>query len=239
MDTLIVEDQADWGSILLSHVRTLGHSAELCSTKAEALTAIRNTSPSILLTDAALPDGNMLDEISNIRRRLPGMGIIVLTAKVRVQSHLQGLSEGADYYLTKPISLPMLSATFTALERRLATVRTTLTQNRDLENNIWRFYTTHGILRSAHDEIGFTEKESVVFSALANSPKFPISHSRLSGILGYPPITYDQHRIDALVYRVRKKLALIPGEPIRIRNIYAEGFLLTFQQGIQCILVNS
>lgn len=54
----------------------------------------------------------------------------------------------------------------------------------------------------------------------------------MSQILGYPEVIYDQHRIDALLYRVRKKLATLRDAPMHIRNIYSEGSLLVMSESM-------
>ncbi|ODA20391.1 transcriptional regulator, partial [Achromobacter xylosoxidans] len=176
---------------------------------------------------ASLPDGDMLGHIAALRRALPAMGIIVLTGSVRMHAQLQGMSDGADYYLIKPVQLPVLAVTLTALERRLLTGAQAQAQ---ADKPRWTLDVASRELRSTEgDQVALTAKESIVLASLIQSPKFPVSHKRMSQLLGYPEVIYDQHRVNALLYRVRKKLSAIRGTPMLIRNIYSEGSLLVLR----------
>lgn len=225
MRILIVEDPPEWAETVSRHVAGLGHDVHTCGTLHDALDRIRREPPQILVSGAPLPDGDMLAHIAALHRAFPTMGIIVLTANVRITTQLQGMSDGADHYLIKPVQLPLLAVTLSALERRLATASPAPPQPGD-----WTLDVESRQLRSAQGEqVSLTAKESIVMASLIQSPKFPISHKRLSQILGYPEVIYDKHRIDALLYRVRKKLATIHGTPMQIRNIYSEGSLLVLR----------
>lgn len=229
MNILIAEDHPEWGQIILNHVQQLGHEAVLCTSCQQALSLLHTQTPHIFLTDAMLTDGDMSVEIPRIRQRLPHLGIIVLTAKTRFEEQIRGLTEGADYYLIKPIKLPTLTATLATLSRRLAA----LERNAPAGDVRWVFDRPTGELmrRPGDERIRFTDRESIVFSLLLQSPSFPVSHMSLFQALGIPEYEFDPHRIDTLIYRVRKKLGQIAEAPFNIKNIYSEGFLLAVTPG--------
>jgi len=72
----------------------------------------------IILLDLMLPDISGEDVCRKIREtsKVP---IIMLTAKAAESSQLNGLSMGADDYVTKPFSLKLLAARIEAVLRRL------------------------------------------------------------------------------------------------------------------------
>lgn len=225
MRILVVEDPPDWADTVSRHIAELGHVVRTCAGQREALDHIRRSPPEILVTGASLPDGDMLGHIAALRRALPAMGIIVLTGSVRMHAQLQGMSDGADHYLIKPVQLPVLAVTLTALERRLLTGA-----QAQADKPRWTLDVASRELRSTEgDQVALTAKESIVLASLIQSPKFPVSHKRMSQLLGYPEVIYDQHRVNALLYRVRKKLSAIRGTPMLIRNIYSEGSLLVLR----------
>ncbi|OZI42231.1 transcriptional regulator [Bordetella genomosp. 5] len=226
MRILIAEDHPEWGHILQTHVAQLAYSSTLCTSCEETLTALNETGPQILLTDALLSDGDIRDEIPGIRQRLPGLGIIVLTARTHFDDQIRALTDGADYYLIKPIKLPILTATLTALARRLAA------QARHACAKAapgWVFDRAASLLLRPSDgaSIKLTDREGTVFSLLLQNPTFPVRHQALCHALGIPDYAFDPHRIDSLMYRVRKKLLQVADSPFSIRNVYAEGFLLS------------
>lgn len=223
MRILVVEDPPEWADTVSRHIAGLGHAVHTCGGLRDALDHIRRQPPEILLTGTPLPDGDMLAHIAALHRTFPAMGIVVLAASMRINTQLQGMSDGVDHYLNKPVQLPLLAVTLSALERRLLTA----TPAPRPCAGAWTLDVESRQLRSSDGEqVDLTAKEAIVMASLIQSPKFPISHERMSQILGYPEVIFDKHRIDALLYRVRKKLGTIRGAPMQIRNIYAEGSLL-------------
>lgn len=224
MRILIAEDHPEWGHILQTHVAQLAYASTLCTSCEDTLAALNDTAPDILLADALLSDGDIRGEIPGIRQRLPGLGIIVLTARTHFDDQIRTLTDGADYYLIKPIKLPTLTATLTALSRRLAL------QARHAEAGAsgWVFDRPAGLLLRPADgaSVKLTDRESTVFSLLLQNPTFPVRHQALCKALGIPDYAFDPHRIDTLIYRVRKKLVQVEESPFAIRNVYGEGFLL-------------
>lgn len=236
MRVLIVEDEIDWRNVLQSHVQQLGYEVSSCATRAEALEMLRVERPDILIADAGLSDGNLLLEIASIRQFFPSMGIVILTAKTRLEERVRGMSDGADYYLVKPVKLEEVSATLTALSRRMKTGP----HQPALEAETWTFSRKLGQLSDgAEYQLQFTDKESTALAALVQSPNYPVSHTQLFDLLRSGSEEYDAHRVDALIYRVRQKLRSITHAPMQIRNIYGEGFLLVRRSLAVDILIDS
>ncbi|MBO9538907.1 response regulator transcription factor [Herbaspirillum sp.] len=223
MRVLIVEDEIDWRNSLAAHVGGLGYEAGTCSALAQALEILKNRQPDILIANASLPDGNLLAELASIRQHFPSMGIVILAASTRLEERVRGMRDGADYYLVKPVKLDEISATLTALSRRMKTV-----PHQHLpESEKWSFSRKSGRLADGNSvSLQFTDKESIALAALLQSPNYPVSHAQLFDLLRSGAEEYDSHRIDALIYRVRQKLRSLEDAPMQIRNIYGEGFLM-------------
>lgn len=223
MKVLIVENEAEWRNALATHVGGLGYEISLCQGRADALEFMRRRQPDILIADANLPDGNLLPDLAALRQRFPSMGIVILTAKSRLEERVRGMSDGADYYLIKPIKLDEVAATLTALSRRM---KTAPHQGMTLAER-WSFNRRSGKLVDGDGRaLQFTDKESTALAALLQSPHYPVSHVQLFDLLKSGAEEYDSHRIDALIYRVRQKLRSLAAAPMQIRNIYGEGFLM-------------
>ncbi|OWY27596.1 response regulator transcription factor [Herbaspirillum robiniae] len=223
MKVLIVEGEIDWRNTLAAHVGGLGYEAASCSALAHALEILKSRTPDILIADAGLPDGSFLPELASIRQHFPSMGIVILTSTTRLEDRVRGMSDGADYYLVKPVKLEEVSATLTALARRMKTAP----HDSSPQSEKWSFNRKSGRL-SANGSIAlqFTDKESTALAALLQSPNYPVSHGQLFDLLRSGAEEYDAHRIDALIYRVRQKLRSLEEAPMQIRNIYGEGFLM-------------
>ncbi len=236
MKVLIVESDLDWRNTLSAHVGELGYEISVCSALGQAKDILKSRQPDILLSDIGLPDGSLLPELASLRQNFPSMGIIILTAATRSEERVRCMSDGADYYLVKPVKLEEVSATLTALARRMKTAP----HQSSPQSEKWAFNRRSGRLSSNGSvALQFTDKESTALAALLQSPNYPVSHTQLFDLLRSGGEEYDAHRIDALIYRVRQKLRSLEEAPMQIRNIYGEGFLMLRRSSAVDIVLES
>lgn len=71
----------------------------------------------LIILDANLPDGSGFDYLKWLRE-FSGIPVIMLTVKNEDEYILKGFENGADEYITKPFSLPVLKARIDNLFRR-------------------------------------------------------------------------------------------------------------------------
>lgn len=79
----------------------------------EGLELARKILPDVIISDVMMPklDGVSLCQIVKNDSELNHIPFILLTAKSSVENQFEGVSSGADYYFTKPISIRVLQAT--------------------------------------------------------------------------------------------------------------------------------
>jgi DNA-binding response OmpR family regulator len=118
---LIVEDDRDIAA-LIKHAleREGGVEASVVGAGDEALRAVGDSAPDLLLLDLNLPVMSGLEVCRVLRGRsaTATLPIIMLTAKATESDRVSGLDLGADDYVTKPFSLRELCARVRALLRR-------------------------------------------------------------------------------------------------------------------------
>jgi adenylate cyclase len=109
---LIVDDNENNRAILAARLSAQGYStAEACD-GLEALEAVRDETPDLVLLDVAMPRMDGLEACRRLRND-PSVGfvpIILVTAKSDSKDMVAGLEAGADEYLTKPIDQSALVA---------------------------------------------------------------------------------------------------------------------------------
>jgi DNA-binding response OmpR family regulator len=108
---LVVEDNADLQAFLKSQLITL-YRVETAVDGEEGLAKALELQPDLILSDIMMPkmDGiQLLDKIKNTlaTSHIP---VILLTAKSAIESQIEGLEYGADYYITKPFRQDFLVA---------------------------------------------------------------------------------------------------------------------------------
>ncbi len=85
----------------------------------EALQKADDFMPNLVLLDVMMPKKNGFDVCRILRKKYPGLVIIMLTAKGEEASKVTGLNIGADDYITKPFSTLELLARVNAFFRKL------------------------------------------------------------------------------------------------------------------------
>jgi two-component system phosphate regulon response regulator PhoB len=103
---LVVEDDAAVRRMLVFTLERNGYAPHEAATGEEAEQAVASRLPDLVLLDRMLPDVDGLEILRNWRRR-PSLGsvpIVMLTARAEEADRVQGLSSGADDYVTKPFS---------------------------------------------------------------------------------------------------------------------------------------
>ena len=62
--------------------------------------------PQVLVSDIRMPGGSGLDLLTQVKQRLPGLPVIIMTAYSDLDSAVSAFSSGAFEYLPKPFDLP-------------------------------------------------------------------------------------------------------------------------------------
>ena len=113
MDTkpiLYIEDEPDYQVLVSGILAEAGLKTEVADTGDEGLEWLSRKKPCLLLLDVNLPDTNGYDLCSRIRQEeaWADIPVMMLTVRGRHNEWLEGLSKGADDYLSKPFNPPEL-----------------------------------------------------------------------------------------------------------------------------------
>lgn len=116
---LIVEDDVGLNKYLKELLLDNGFSVQTSFDGIQALNLIQKLPPDLVILDLGLP--NMTGEAvcTEIRKKYPGVSVIILTAKDGVSDIIQGLNLGADDYMTKPFVADELLARIKARLRHV------------------------------------------------------------------------------------------------------------------------
>jgi DNA-binding response OmpR family regulator len=118
MKILIIEDELDLSRSIVQYLTKNDFLCDEAHDFSEADLKINLYQYDCILVDIGLPDGNGLQIIQNLKKRKSKSGIIIITAKDSLDDKVNGLSIGADDYLSKPFHLAELNARIRAVIRR-------------------------------------------------------------------------------------------------------------------------
>lgn len=101
---LLVEDEAGNREILTEILCDLGYEVIGAADGSSALSTIRHGAHiDLVLTDYRLPDMTGLDVVRTLRKALPDVPVIMLTAYGNIEGYFQSLSLGVFEYIHKPV----------------------------------------------------------------------------------------------------------------------------------------
>ncbi|MEU7165759.1 response regulator transcription factor [Streptomyces morookaense] len=115
---LVVDDEASLADLLRLALRYEGWDVHTAADGVEAVRRAREFRPDAVVLDVMLPDMDGLAVLARLRRELPDVPVLFLTAKDSVEDRIAGLTAGGDDYVTKPFSLEEVVARLRGLLRR-------------------------------------------------------------------------------------------------------------------------
>lgn len=110
---LVIDDDAPIREMLKKTLAREGHTVAEAENGREAIKAIENATPGLVLTDIVMPEQDGIETIPLLRRRFPGIKIIAMSGggPMRAEELLYISKKlGADGCLAKPFSNDVLLA---------------------------------------------------------------------------------------------------------------------------------
>ena len=120
---LIVDDEENLRSMLAAALRHHGFEVSSAATGREALDAVSERTPDLVVLDVMLPDLDGFEVCRRLRTAGDHTPVLFLTARDATEDKVRGLTLGGDDYLQKPFSLEELVARTTAVLRRTGRAR--------------------------------------------------------------------------------------------------------------------
>lgn len=119
---LVVEDDPTLRELLSASLRLAGFAVVPVETGAQALEAVRELRPDLIVLDVMLPDFDGFEVVRRLRAAQPAAAghppVLFLTARDAPEDRIGGLRAGGDDYVTKPFNLEELILRIRAILRR-------------------------------------------------------------------------------------------------------------------------
>jgi len=216
----IVEDEADLRLNLELFLRSCGYPAWSVGS-AEALYKHLVTRPTqIIIVDIGLPgeDGfSLIEHLAAANR----YGLIAMTARGATADRIQGLKRGADLYFVKPVDLYELEAGIESVLRRLNQINRRRSED---QPDPWILDLFDSSLHAPNGEaVALTAREIELLAYLMSRPGEIIGKEDLLLHLSGSTAMDDFHRIETLLYRLRKKAEQTLGLGLPVRSVFGRG----------------
>lgn len=217
---LLLEDDDSLNHSISLKLKKEGYTVYSAFTVTEALHFYQAENPSLIICDISLPDGNGLDFCSRIRKESDVL-FLFLTALDREEDIMAGYRQGADDYITKPFSLPVLVSKVGVLLKRFPSdsPQTIVSGDIILYPNEKRAV-KNGV------PLNLTAKEYSLLSFFMENPMHILSRNQLlESIWDIEGSFVDENTLSVNIRRLREKIEDNPSAPVLLKNIRGLGYI--------------
>lgn len=224
---LVVDDEPQIRRLLRGTLERAGYRVVEAAGGRQAMEAVREAAPELVLLDLGLPDRDGLELVPAIRKQSKAI-VIVVSARDATEQKVTALDLGAADYVTKPFDTEELLARLrVALRSRLNAGggRTTVIAGGVSFDLLDRRIMRGGV------EIHLTPKEFAVVAELARFPGRVITHQQLLNAVWAND--YERHieYLRVVIRNLRQKVEADPARPAIIVNELGVGYRLMSADG--------
>lgn len=224
MRIAVVDDDAQMRSFLDELLTQHGHSCTQFADGRAATTALSRDTFDLMFVDWNMPGmtgvevvGWTLQNVSTPPR------IIMLTSRTEERDVVDGLAAGADDYIIKPETGPVILARVAALFRRSAPQGV---DGRFDEFGIYRFDRVTESVTFDGNEVMLTSKEFALAKAFFENQHRALSRPYILETIWKSNADLATRTLDVHVSRIRTKLKLTPERGYRLQTIFGFGYRL-------------
>lgn len=184
----------------------------------------------IAVLDIGVPDEDGLTVARHLRS-ISNIGIVMLSASQARSDRIQAMTDGADMFLSKPIDIELLAASLYSLVRRMQSTATWQGASKSPEpvaapSRGWHLETDGWCLLSPRGAvIALSVPERCIMQQLIAMQGTPVSRSALIAALSQDVYEFDPHRLEMLVYRLRRKASEQSGETLPLLTARGSGYV--------------
>lgn len=221
---LLVDDDPAILSLVKRYMSAHGFSIVMTDNGSEALFLVRESRPDLILVDAEMPglDGYSVCRVLKQEATTRAIPIIIMSGnKIEEKDILSGFERGADDYVLKPFSLPVLKARIEAVWRRYEAAERS---DGKLKKAGIEIDPSGRTVKINDDKIQLTRKEFDLLATLLSKAGRVLSVAYLlETVWGYDPADYnDPGTVEVHVSHLRKKLGTRLAK--RIVNVPGNGY---------------
>jgi DNA-binding response OmpR family regulator len=174
--------------------------------------------PDVYIIDLNLPGEDGLALAARLRQTRPQAGIVITTARTRLDDRIQGYETGADVYLPKPVDPGELLAVLRALGKRC--------QLAQAGHAALELDTRQLLLRGPAGQCRLAESETRLLSALASARDQSLERWQVAAQLSPGAEDINADSLQNRLSQLRKKLQACGVEGESIKAIRQLGYRL-------------
>lgn len=221
---LVVEDDLALSTGLCFELDISGYLTVASYNCQKARQLLTSDSFDLILLDVNLPDGNGFEFCREVKRNLPDLPVIFLTANDMEQDILNGFDLGAEDYITKPFNIRILKRRIeVALRRQTSTAKSSSDNYNDDFLSI--DFDTLTVVREG-EKLAITPNEYKLLRLLtANAGNIVTRQILLERLWDCDGSFIDDHTLTVTMNRLRTKIE--DAQHSYIRTVRGMGYIWT------------
>ena len=218
---LIVEDDKTVLDFEKKELEHEGYAVITAEDGRRALDLFESQKPDFILLDIMIPELNGIEVLRRIRKQSE-VPVILVTAKGEVYDKVNGLSAGADDYISKPFAIEELLARISSVLRRsrVNTVPSSVLQNGEIELN------TQTILLTVQDKsFSLSKIEFMLLKFFLENQNVALSRSQIIDAVWGKDYFIEEGTVDVYVNYLRGKI----DQPLKeeyIKTVRGVGYMM-------------
>jgi two-component system KDP operon response regulator KdpE len=205
---LVVDDENSIRRYLRTALTAQGFTVYEAASGEEAVSAVLNNRPDIIILDLGLPDFDGI-EVTRRLREWSQTPIIILSVREAENDKIAALDAGADDYLTKPFGTGELMARMRVVMRRLATK----SDEPVLQVDGLKMDLSRRLVTVAEKEISLTPTEYDILRLLMQNAGKVLTHRQLLRQVWGTAYESEMHLLRVNISNLRRKIEPDPARP--------------------------
>ena len=216
---LVVDDDRRIRELLKRYLGDSGFRVSVAADAVEARRLLDGMDFDLLIVDVMMPGESGVSLTKSIRetRDVP---ILMLTALSETDNRIDGLSAGADDYLSKPFDPRELNLRINSILKRSRDIVPILSAT--VEFGGFSYHLSRRELKLDQKLVRLTERELDMLSAFAAKPRETIARHELAA----EGSDISERTIDVQINRLRRKIEADPANPIHLQTVRGIGYRL-------------
>jgi DNA-binding response OmpR family regulator len=218
---LIIEDEKALGESIATYLKAQDYICEMAADFNSAMEKTELYEYDCILLDITLPGGNGLAILKALRANNKNDGVLIISAKNSIDDKVDGLTMGADDYLSKPFHLSELSARIAAIIRRKK-----FGGSNSIQFNNITIDTQAKLVSVNNNNLELTKKEFELLLYFISNKRRVISKDAIAQHLWGDEMEGNLDFIYTHIKNLRKKLQEA-GDADYIKSVYGMGYKFT------------
>ncbi|MBI3591403.1 MAG: response regulator transcription factor [Candidatus Melainabacteria bacterium] len=221
---LLVDDEVNLIDPVAYNLKQKGYDTITTYDGKSALEAFRKDQPDLVILDWTLPDVQGVEILKQIRQEQDFTPVIMLTGRTAKEDIVEGLTAGADDYVTKPFTWEELLARISSVLRRAQQVAQT-PGKRLRFGDIIMDTASHRVWL-ADKELSLSPREYALLEIFMNNPRRVYSRDDLIERVWGLDYDGDTKTVDVHICWLRQKIEEDPARPKILQTVRGFGYRL-------------